>query len=132
MATADEIIAEAKAARGNLAELEKKLQEEIDEIEDRVFQERRNLTDKEKTTRNARQAEMKKARATYIAMTFVTLQHLNESEELKKLNQKMDEINKSLADDLNHLKQIERYAKIAAKVADGVGKVAEKMADLAA
>ena len=132
MATIDEIIADAREARHHLADLLQELQEEIDEIRFRAFKNGRELTAEEQATRNTRRAEKAEAQAAYIEMTFVTLQRLNESEEVKKLSQRMDEINKELADDLSRLKQIERYAQIAAKVADGVAKVAEKMADIAA
>ncbi len=132
MATIDEIIADAKATRRDLADLEQELQEEIDAIRFRAFQEGRAMTAEEQATRNERRAQKAEARAVYMDLTFVTLQRLNESDELKQLARKMDEVNRGLSDDLDQLKQIAGYAETAAKVADGIAKVAEKVVALAA
>lgn len=131
MTTIDEILAEAKAARRHLADLEQQLQEEIDEISFSAFQQGRDMTEEEMTTRNSRRAEKAEARDAYVAMTFITLQRLNQSDELKQLIHRMDEINAGLKDDLDRLQQIARYAELAAKVADGLAKVAQKVAAVA-
>ncbi len=132
MAPVNDIIAEAKIARRNLGDLEQDLQEEIDEIRFLAFSEKRPLTDAEKTTLNERRAGKAEARAAHAEMTFVTLQRINQSEELQQLKKKMDEINKGLKDDLDHLKDLVRYAKVAADVAESVEKVATQVAAIAA
>ena len=128
MAPVDDIIAEAKTARRILGDLEQDLQEEIDEIRFLAFSEKRPLTDAEKATLNERRAEKSEARAAQAELIFVTLQRINQSDELQVLKRKMDEINKGLKDDLDHLKTIARYAKVAADVAESVEKVATQVA----
>jgi len=133
MATAKQIVADAKVARRELGELLRELQEEIDEIRLRAFFDgNRKLTAQEIKTRNERRAEKAEAQNAHIASTFLTLQALNDSEEVKRLSQSMKNINAGLKDDLDRLKNIERYAETAAKVADRLAKVAAKLAELAA
>ena len=128
MATINDIIAEAKAAQQSLADLEAELQEEIDEIRLRAFQQNRGMTEEERTTRNDRRAQKSEARAAYVALTFVTLQRLDQSEEVEQLTRKMNEINQGLEGDLDGLKHIARYAATATKVADSLAKIATKVA----
>ena len=132
MATIEKITAEAKVARQNLADLETELQEEIDEIRFRAFQEGRPMTDAERATRNDRRAQKSEAREAYVALTFVTLQRLNQSEEVKQLTQKINEINQGLADDLDGLKKIARYADTAAKIAESLANIAKNVAGIVA
>lgn len=133
MATVKEIVDDAKAARKNLGELLEELQGEIDEIRLRAFFDgKRKLTAQEVEIRNARRAQKAEAQEAHIASTFLTLQALNNSEEVKKLSQRINDINAGLKDDLESLKDIVRYAETAAKVADDLAKVAEKLAALAA
>ena len=130
--TANQIIAEAKAARDTLAELEVKLQEEIDEIRLKALVERRDMRPDERALRKERKADLAEAREAYRNLVFVNLQRLNNSDDIKQLQAKMDEINKGLGDDLAQLERIERYAETAAKIADAVAKVTAKLAELAA
>jgi hypothetical protein len=132
MATIEEITAEAKVARQNLADLETELQEEIDEIRFRAFKEGRPMTDAERATRNDRRAQKSEAREAYVALSFMTLQRLNQSEEVKQLTLKINEIDQGLVGDLDDLKKIERYADTAAKVADGLANIATNIAGIVA
>lgn len=132
MTKIDEIFEEAKVARRELADLEHELQEEIDEIRFRAFEEGRAMTEDEKKTRDLRRAEKAEARDAYVAMTFITLQRLNHAEELKHLIRRMEEINLNLKDDLDHLRNISRYAELAARVGDAVAGVAQSVAAIAA
>ena len=63
------------------------------------------MTTDEQARRNERCAEKAEAREAYVALTFVTLQRLNNTEELKQLNQRMREINLGLSDDLDRLNE---------------------------
>ena len=128
MASIETILSGAKAARRNLADLEAELQEEIDEIRFNAFVKRRKMTAKERATRNERRAQLSEARDAYVALTFVTLQRLNQSEEVIHLTRKMSEINKGLEDDLETLQKIERYAATAAKVSGGLARIAKRVA----
>ena len=67
MATVNEIIADAKATRRDLADLEQELQEEIDAIRFRAFQEGRAMTAEEQATRNERRAQKAEAQLKQIA-----------------------------------------------------------------
>lgn len=129
--TANEVLAQANAARRDLGDLERELQEEIDEIDFRVFQERRDPTPDERALRKARRAAQAEVRAASTELVFVTLRRLSESDEVARLQRKMSEINSGIDDDLNHLGDVARYAATAAKVADGIAKVVDKLADLA-
>ena len=129
--TTDEILAQANAARRDLADLERELQEEIDEIDFLLFQENRPPTTGERALRKARRAAQAEVRAASTELVFVTLRRLGESDEVARLQRKMNEINSGLDDDLNQLGDIVRYAEMAAKVADGIAKVVDKLADLA-
>ncbi len=130
--TADEIIAARNVARQILAELELELQEEIDEIRFTALQQGRPMTDAEKALRNERRANLAEARATLQNLNFITLQRLDRSEEVRQLQQRMNEINQGIGDDLARLKTIERYAETAAQIADAVAKATEKLAQIAA
>ena len=65
-------------------------------------------------------------------LAFVTAQRLDNTAEIDHLLRQVQAINAGPVDDLNRLKKIERYAEIAAKVADGLARAAEKLARLAA
>ncbi len=130
--TAKEILAQANATRRDLADLERELQEEIDEIDFRVFQEDRDPTPAERPDRKARRAAQAEVRAASTELVYVTLRRLGESDEVVRLQRKMKEINSGLDDDLDRLGDIVRYAETAARVAEGIAKVVDKLADLAA
>jgi hypothetical protein len=130
--TADEIIAARDIARQVLAELELELQEEIDEIRFAALQRGQPMSDDEKALRDERRANLAEARATFRNLNFITLQRLDQSDEVRQLQQRMNEINQEIGDDLERLKKIKRYAETAAKIADAVAKATEKLAQLAA
>lgn len=129
--TAEEIIATAKIARKNLAELEQDLQEEINEINFLAFSENRDLTAGEEERRKSRRSSHTEIREAYIVLAYVTLKHLDELDEVEELQAKMNSINDGLRDDFEQLKQIEKYAETIAKVADQFAKIVEKAASLA-
>ncbi len=130
--TANQIIADAKAARQTLGELERQLQEEIDEIRRKAVFEGRDMTQDEHDLRDERKAQLAKARKAFQDLVFVNLQRLDNSDDVKQMQAKMNEINVEIADDLAKLKRIERHAQTAAKIADVVAKATAKLAELAA
>ena len=126
--TAAQIIAQAKAARAELAKLESDLQEEIDGLDFSAFKEKRNLTAAEFKQRKSRRATQAEIREAFKILAFVTAQRLDNSDEVARLSHQMKTINGGLKDDLDRLKKIEKYAQIAAKVADALAKAAAKLA----
>lgn len=129
MKTSD-VITAATEARQRLAELEHKLQSEIDAIDFGAFREERELTPDERTRRKETRATLAEVREAFTILAYVTLQRLDNSDELRQLRKNIDSINVGLDDDLDHLKTVEKYAGTAAKVADALARVAEKLAPL--
>jgi hypothetical protein len=74
-------------------------------------------------------------RDAFTQLAFVTIQRLDNSDEVLRLKQRIETIKETLADDLERLKKIERIAETVAQVsdtvADVVAKLVEKAADLA-
>lgn len=130
--TVDEIAASVETVRSELGKLELELQEEIDEIRISAARAGRSLNPEELRRLKELRAEKAEARQVFTDLVFFTLRRLNESDEIADLQRKMDGINSALRDDLEDLKRIERYAAIAAKVADALAKATEKLASLAA
>lgn len=130
--TVDEIAASVETVRSELGKLELELQEEIDEIRISAARAGRSLNPEELRRLKELRAEKAEARQVFTDLVFFTLKRLNESDEIADLQRKMDGINSALRDDLEDLKRIERYAAIAAKVADALAKATEKLASLAA
>lgn len=130
MAKIDKIIAAAKSARRNLADLEANLQEEIDEIRFNAFLAKRKMTDEEIKIRNERRAQKSEARDAFVELTFVTLQRLNQSEEVANLTLRLGQITQDLEDDLETLKKIERYAATAARISKGLANIAKNVASI--
>lgn len=128
----DEIAASVETVRSELGKLELELQEEIDEIRISAARAGRSLNPEELRRLKELRAEKAEARQVFTDLVFFTLKRLNESDEIADLQRKMDGINSALRDDLEDLKRIERYAAIAAKVADALAKATEKLASLAA
>jgi len=130
--TVAEVIAEAKNARRRLADLELQLQDGIDEIDFAVFKERRGPTAEELAKRKELVSTQAEVRTQFTVLAFVTAQRLDDTDEVKQMVRRMNTINAGLKDDLDRLKRIERYAVIAAKVADATAKATEKLAAIAA
>ena len=126
--TVAQIIAQAKAARGELAKLERELQEGIDGIDFLAFEKDRDLTAAELKRRKALRATQAEIREAFKILAFVTAQRLDNTNEVARLHRQMKAVNGGLKDDLERLKKIEKYARIAAKVADALAKAAAKLA----
>ena len=129
--TADEIIADANAARQALAEMERALQEGIDAIDFKAFQADRDLTDRELDQRKKLRATLGEVRDGFRVLAFVTAQRLDNSAEAEQLARQMQVINAGLEDDLARLKKIAKFAETAAQVADGLARVVATLANVA-
>ena len=129
--TVADIMADANAQRENLEELERSLQADIKQIDRTAFMESRPLTDDEKTRRAELRASQEKVGNAYVQWAYLTAKRLDDSAEVDVIKAKLDAVNLSLADDIGRLKNVERYAEIAAKVAEGAVKIAGKIAKLA-
>lgn len=129
--TVDEIIADANAARQALAEMERELQDGIDEIDFKAFQADRDLTDKEMNQRKKLRATLGEVRDGFRVLAFVTAQRLDNSAEAEQLARQMQIINTGLEDDLARLKKIAKFAAGAAQVANGLAKVVRTLANVA-
>ena len=129
--TIADIMADATAQRKNLEQLEVSLQADIKDIDRRAFMESRALTEEEKALREERRASQKKVGTAYIQWGYLTAKRLDDSAEVEIIKAKIDAVNVELADDLGRLKDVERYAEVAAKIAEGAVKIAGKIVKLA-
>lgn len=129
--TADEIVADAAEAHNRLSALDVALQTRLDEIRFRAFQEDREFTPAEAAERKGLLASQGEVREAKVELSFVTLQRLDASEDVKRLKTQIARVNSGLKDDLDRLRRLERYAEIAAKVAETLVKVAGKLAAFA-
>lgn len=130
--TVAQVVAESNNARHQLATLEQQLQAGIDDIDFVAFREGRQMTADEIDQRKRLRATQAEAREQFKVLAFVTAQRLDQTDEVSALLRQMQAINSGLKDDLARLKKIERYAAIAAKVADATAKATEKLASIAA
>lgn len=132
MTTIDDVLAEAKAARLDLADLEFELQEEIDRIRFDAASSGRAMTEEERNLRNQLRAEKSELRDAFVQLTFVTLQRLDSAPEIAQLNARMAAVNQDLQDDLAHLKEIAEFAALAARISEGIAGIAAKVASMVA
>lgn len=126
--TAEAIVADAMQSRAHLLDLDHALQSEIDEIVLGAARAGRPLTNDEKARRKVLRASQADVGEAFRALAFATLARLDSSADVLELKGKLDEINDNLVDDLARLKNIARYAAIAAQVADGLAVLAEQVA----
>lgn len=131
MGTIQQILDEVEQANQALTELEESLQAEMNAIELNAFRAGKSLTDQEIKTIDDRQSQLEKAQNGAAAMALVTLQRLNNAEDLGDLIAQMNAINGEMKETLDDLKQIERYAATAAAVAEGLGNIAGNIVEIA-
>jgi hypothetical protein len=126
------IIDEGADARNQLVQLDDTIEQEIQSLRKRAFDERRDLTQDEQARRETLLNAQSDARDALALLAFDRLKRIDQSAELKKLNDEMRRVNSGLQDDLDKLKTIEKTAAQAAKIADTVAKVAAALAKAAA
>lgn len=127
-----EVVAEANAARSELAALERELQDGIDEIDLTAFREDRGRTAAELARRKELRASQAEVREGFKVLAFVTAQRLDDTAEVEQLIRQMNDVNAGLHDDLERLKRVVKYAETAARVADALARAGEKLAKIAA
>lgn len=123
-----EIFNAAKAACESLEALHAALEQRLQEIRILAFKQSRDLTDAEKLERAAIRSAQEELGEALVVLGFETLQQVDETPEMARLKVQIDRVNSGLADDLHHLKKIEKYADLAADVSGALVKVAGKVA----
>ena len=122
------IVNAAIASRTQLTTLDHELQEEIDEIELKAARDGRPLSESDKERRRSLRASQMEVEDSFEALAFATLARLDSSADVQELKDRIEAISGHLSDDLERLKKIQRSAKIAAKVAEGLAQLATKVA----
>ena len=116
----DAILAAAADSRASLATLEQALMSRIDAIEGAAFDAGRPFTPAESAERDQLRAALGEVRDAFRELGFVTLEQLDSAADVQALHRDLQDVNQQIDGDLQRLKQIARFADIAAKVADGL------------
>lgn len=130
--TADEVLATAAATRASIVDLDAGLAERVDAIEDAAFNTGRALTPAEIAERDQLRAARHEAADALRALSFQTLEELNDSSTVQDLLSGIQAVNRDMEQDLQRLEKVAEFAGDAAKVADGLVQVAKALATLAA
>ena len=130
--TADEILAAAAATRASIVDLDANLAERVEAIKDAAFNAGRALTPSETAERDQLRAARHEAAEALRALSFQTMEELNDSSTVQDLLSGIQAINRDMDQDLQRLEKITEFAEDAAKVADGLVQVAKGLATLAA
>ncbi|HSF93502.1 MAG TPA: hypothetical protein VLA52_00630 [Thermohalobaculum sp.] len=130
--TAQQIIAEATEAGDRLHDLDRALQQEMDEIFTNAVLADREMTEAEKARRKEIRAEQTEIADTMRVLKFVTLARLNNSSTVAGLKAQIDDVTTELADDLSRLRNVARYAELAAKITASIARLTGKIAGLVA
>ena len=132
MTAAAEIKAGALKARQEILKLDNQIHEEVAALEFAAFRDDRQPTAVELKKQAELERTQQELRKQLKIFEFVTASKLDNSDDVSRLLERMQTVNAGLEDDLARLKKIERFAKIAAQVADAVAKVAERLAKIVA
>lgn len=132
MTAAAEIKAGALKARQEILKLDNQIHEEVAALEFAAFKDDRQPTAVELKKQAELERTQQELRKQLKILGFVTASKLDNSDDVSRLLERMQTVNAGLEDDLARLKKIERFAKIAAQVADAVAKVAERLAKIVA
>jgi hypothetical protein len=132
MTAAAEIKAGALKARQEILKLDNQIHEEVAALEFAAFKDDRQPTAVELTKQAELERTQQELRKQLKILGFVTASKLDSSDDVSRLLERMQTVNAGLEDDLARLKKIERFAKIAAQVADAIAKVAERLAKIVA
>ena len=104
------ILQSAREARQQLTELEHELQGEIDDIDFEAFQRGSPLSEDEKNKRQRLRATQAATRDALVELAYVTLKRIDNSIEVKTLQNRIGQVNKELGEDLDELKGIAKKA----------------------
>ena len=126
--SAQAIFDEAIKVRDGLGDLISQIAAEDKEIQRTAARANRPLTPAEEAHRDKLDADRGRLRQALDDLSFETLERLDNSADVAELKDKLDSVNDGLKADLNRLKNITRYAEIAAKVLDALTQLAIKAA----
>lgn len=129
--TKDEVMTQFREIRAHLHALDDALDQERREIRMKAFKEGRDQSQEETVRRKAIGARRMEIYDALEALGLDTIEALDSTDDLQKLITSIGFIIAELADDLEDLRDLERYAELAEKVSTGLVKVVEKLADVA-
>lgn len=132
MAKAADIKADAEKTRQNIKALNDLIHDEVGRIEGAAFSANREQTPAELKRLDELEATRKELQKQATVLSFVTANKLDKSDDVARLLERMESVNEGLEDRLARLKRIEKFAKVAAQVADALAKIAERLAKLVA
>ncbi len=132
MAKAADIKAEAEKTRKDIIALNNDIHVEIGKIELAAFNAHRDPTPAELKRQDELEATRKELQKQATVLSFVTANKLDKSDDVARLLERMESVNTGLEDRLARLKKIEKFAKVAAQVAEALAKIAERLAKLVA
>ena len=130
MTTIIELEKEFLLRRAEIDALDQVLETERRGIQFKATLEGRLMNSEERQRRKEISATQCELADALILFGLATLDKLNSSIDVDRLNAEISQINAALGEDLETLKAIEKYAEKATKVASGLAKVAKKLADL--
>lgn len=130
MPSGQDILNDAIAAKDALHRLESKLNDQIDGLAFTALKAGRDLTAEEHAKRNQYRAAVAAVEDAFNELGFVTLTKLNSSDEVKNLLHDISEENRTLDEDLAHLKKVEAIAQDIADVAAQLPKVVQGLAQI--
>lgn len=122
------IIAATDAARAELGRLERALQDGIDAIERRAAAAGRFMTAEEKAERRRLRAQQGEIRDGFRRLAHVTLVRLDDTSEIRRVRQEIEQVNADIGDELSELKAIQAYGVLAVRAADALAALAKKVA----
>jgi hypothetical protein len=128
--TIDQIDAAAHDAEAAIADLNKQFQDEQRQIHRQAFLAHRPLSPEEEQRLAEIGSAQKGLTNALIALSFVTLDKLDNSAEVQRLQSRMNRVNKRLTVDLDKLKSLERFSAAIAQVADTIARVGASLARL--
>ncbi|HKU97970.1 MAG TPA: hypothetical protein VJR58_21950 [Vineibacter sp.] len=129
---AKEIIAIARDTRTHLSTLELTLSSDIEAIEQDAFAANRPMTKAETTRHDQLRAMLAETRDAFVALGFVTLQALNNSDTVKRLRADIADANQQIQADLARLKKIAKFAEVTARILEGLAKLTGTLAGFVA
>ena len=128
MATIEEVRAAFDAGRAEISALDQALAAERTAIRRAAFHAGRPLTPEEIARRKEIAAARFELAESLEALALSTIDALENAEDLDDLLHAINSVNQQIDDDLARLQDLVDHAEAAAKVADGIAKAAEKLA----
>jgi hypothetical protein len=130
MATIKEIGEVFLIRRAEIDALDQALAKERRAIQNAAIDAGRLMTGSDKKRRKEIGSTRQELSEALEVIALVTLEQLNNADDIDQLKAEIERINEMLKDDLDRLKDIEGYAETTAKVVSGLAKAAEKVAGI--